>query len=187
MNYEKELLEVIERNKRFMTILTAADEIGLPQWYIGAGLIRNTVWDYLHGYDTDSPINDIDLVFFSKSDVGEDGILARLTELVPEKWELKNAATMHIWYKRDLGMEIKPLRNVYDDISCWPEIASCVAIKMVNGKIHISAPWGLDDLFNMIWRRNTKGERVITKSDFLVRLEKKNISEKYPRVKIFYN
>ncbi|MDP3487559.1 MAG: nucleotidyltransferase family protein, partial [Bacillota bacterium] len=81
---DKRLREIIRQDCRLMTILQAAQEVNLPEWYIGAGVIRNTVWDYLHGYPGKSPLRDIDLAYFDSSDLSDrmgkeaESVLAKL-------------------------------------------------------------------------------------------------------------
>ena len=41
--------------------------VDLPDWFVGAGAIRNTVWDYLHGYTVPTPLADVDVAFLGRS------------------------------------------------------------------------------------------------------------------------
>nr|WP_232442200.1 nucleotidyltransferase family protein [Burkholderia ubonensis] len=43
--------------------------MGLKSWCIGAGAIRNLVWDSLHGYVTPARPADVDLAYFDPSDL----------------------------------------------------------------------------------------------------------------------
>src|SRR5436190_1369760 len=43
--------------------LEAAREVDAPDWLIGAGVLRDLVWDHVHGRDP-APPKDVDLVFF---------------------------------------------------------------------------------------------------------------------------
>ena len=47
-----------------MSVLRQAAQLQLPDWCIGAGFVRNLVWDKLHGYSRATPYNDIDLIYF---------------------------------------------------------------------------------------------------------------------------
>ena len=63
-DYSSQLKEIIRKEKWLMNLLVSVRELGLPDWYLAAGVIRNTVWDVLHGYKKHTPLNDIDVVYF---------------------------------------------------------------------------------------------------------------------------
>ena len=60
-NLQKKLINIIKREDWLMDILKKARDLNLPDWYIGAGAIRNTVWNHLHGESGIQPIGDIDV------------------------------------------------------------------------------------------------------------------------------
>src|SRR5437588_3013086 len=67
--------------------LEAAREVGAPDWRIGAGAIRDVVWDHLHGIREPMPPKDIDLVFFYAAQLEEEReaqCLALLRKEAPE-------------------------------------------------------------------------------------------------------
>jgi hypothetical protein len=72
--------------------LRIVQQLALPDCYIAAGFIRNLVWDSLHTINT--PLNDIDVVFFDKTDV--DNIVSikitdQLNKRYPDiNWQVKN-------------------------------------------------------------------------------------------------
>jgi hypothetical protein len=57
---ETQLLTILGEHTWFMAALDAVSDLGLPQWCIGAGVIRNIVFDYLDGGST-KPIRDVDV------------------------------------------------------------------------------------------------------------------------------
>ena len=59
---EKDILDLIKRDKWMMDILRVAEKLNLPDWIIGAGFIRNKVWDYLQGYNK-SRVDTVDIDF----------------------------------------------------------------------------------------------------------------------------
>ncbi|MEO1142771.1 MAG: nucleotidyltransferase family protein, partial [Pseudomonadota bacterium] len=83
-----------------METLQAARGIGLPDWAIGAGFIRNAVWDHLHGYDKITPLADIDVLYFEPSDLSKErelDIEAILKAILPDRpWSVRNQARMHL-------------------------------------------------------------------------------------------
>ena len=51
-----------------MACLWAARELALPDWALGAGFVRNLIWDHLHHKAVPTPLNDIDLIYLDKTD-----------------------------------------------------------------------------------------------------------------------
>ncbi|HWR06766.1 hypothetical protein [Sporomusa sp.] len=48
--YEQKLHDILYSNDWFMLVLRASRQCNPPGWFVGAGVIRNIVWDYLHNY-----------------------------------------------------------------------------------------------------------------------------------------
>ncbi len=51
-----------------MDCLRAARELALPDWALGAGFVRNLIWDHLHHKAEPTPLNDIDLIYLDNAD-----------------------------------------------------------------------------------------------------------------------
>ena len=60
---------ILRSNAWLMSVLHAARAVDLPDWFVGAGAIRNTVWDYLHAYTVPAPLADVDVAFFDPQDL----------------------------------------------------------------------------------------------------------------------
>lgn len=150
MEYRNELISIIEEDKLLIEILTIVKNLNLNDCWIGAGFIRNKVWDVLHNQKT-TEFNDIDVVFFDETNTSmnlESEIEQQLTKINPNlKWSVKNQARMHI---RNSHSQYSNTENA---ISYWPETATAVAARLnVNDEIEILAPYGLNDLFHLIIR-----------------------------------
>ena len=52
-----------------MPALTAVRELNLESRCIGAGAVRNLVWDSLHGYAQPSALSDVDVAYFDASNL----------------------------------------------------------------------------------------------------------------------
>jgi hypothetical protein len=63
------LQRIFLANGWFMSLLRAARAVDLPDWFVGAGVIRNIVWDHLLGYAIPTPPADVDVVFFDPHDL----------------------------------------------------------------------------------------------------------------------
>ena len=65
----KNLEDILKLNSSIQTILERAQELNMPNWYLGAGGVAQTVWNVLHGFDPENGIKDYDLVYFDDSDL----------------------------------------------------------------------------------------------------------------------
>lgn len=119
---------------------------GLSDCWIGAGFVRDAVWEYLHGYPKTPPRGDVDVVWFAGHQSHEDDDLSIeqwLCRELPElQWSVKNQARMH------MRNGDEPYTSVADAMRHWPETATAVAVRLEPcGSIKANAPFGLDDLF----------------------------------------
>ena len=66
-------------------------------------------------------------------------------------WSVKNQARMHI------RNGDAPYRSVADAMRYWPETATAVAVRLAEqGELEIVAPFGLEDLFELVLRPTPK-------------------------------
>jgi hypothetical protein len=139
-------------------VLDVASALGLPDSWIGAGFVRNAVWDHLHGRPPSPLTRDVDVIWYdlARTDPAEDRkIEAALRVAEPSiAWSVKNQARMHT-RNGDL-----PYASVTEAMRCWPETATAVAVRRhgFNG-CEIAAPFGLDDLLSMILRPTPRFSR----------------------------
>lgn len=64
----------------------------------------------------------------------------------------------------------------------WPETATAVAVRLRHDdSLHVVAPYGLDDLFNLVCRRNPA---IVTREQFQRRVQNKQIAKRWPRVRV---
>src|SRR5258708_2461598 len=186
MERKEEFLNIIRQDQELMSILKIAEKAHLPNWYIGAGIVRNSVWDYLHNKTEKTPIRDIDLVYFSDEEINEDKARKYLEENLPQvEWDFKNSKHVHEWYKKKKGLSREPLNSSEEDIDNWPETSTCIGLRLSGKDILIYAPYGIDDLMDMIFRRNKTGDGI-TEEVFNWRVEHKKIAERWPKAKIIY-
>jgi hypothetical protein len=176
---EQDILDLIEKDEWMMKVLRTASELNLPDWMIGAGFVRNKVWDYLHGYTSiHDTTSDIDLIYFNVEDKKEE-TEKKYDRLLKEKmdvnWSVKNQARMFSINNTE------PYISSEDAISNWVETATAIAVKLQDNKLILIAPHGISDLVNLIirpvplFKNNT--ERIVE------RAEKKQWLKKWPKLK----
>lgn len=132
-------------------LLEIVRSLKLPDCWVGAGFVRNAVWDYLHGRDSSPVSTDVDVIWFdagrctAEKDEALEAVLRGLDPTV--MWSVKNQARMHV----QNGDE--PYLSATDAMRYWPETATAVAVRLrEEGTCEIAAPLGLDDLFELIVR-----------------------------------
>jgi hypothetical protein len=183
---EDQLSALVRSRAWLMQVLRAARACDPPDWVIGAGVVRNLVWDHLHGYSQPTPARDVDLAYFDPLDLRPESERAwedRLRSAMPAvPWEVKNQAAVHLWYAQRFGRGVPPLESVEAAVASWPETATAVGLRLAaDDSLEVIAPFGLTDLFHMILRRNAAR---VSLDEYRRRYTEKRIAERWPRVKI---
>lgn len=158
-----------------MDLLLAVSSLNLPDCYIAAGFVRNLIWDHLHNFPQ-TPLNDVDVIYFSKEAINEEKHLNLLHSVSPHiKWQLKNQAFMH---ERNFD---SPYRSSIHAMEYWPEIETAIGVKLeANGEIVVESPFNIASIFHGHITHNKKRE----KSVFLNRIEEKRWLELWPNLQV---
>ncbi len=157
-------------------ILRRGHEIELKNWYLTAGCIPTVIWNTINGYELDRFLTDIDIIYFDNEDISEEAEytcqvkMNNLFSNIPYKLDVKNQARVHIWYGLKYGSEIEPYLSSESAIDMWLS-ATAIGVRKERTGYQIYAPYGLDDIFNMVIRPNRK---LITKDHYLEKVEKWN-------------
>lgn len=148
---ESETIQLVENDEWMMSVLGEAQKLNLPNWMIGAGFIRNKVWDHLHDIKRNvADTSDIDLIYFDPVNVSRENdknLSKKMNGVLDLEWEIVNQAYTHEWHNRR-----EPYRSSEEALSEWIETPTCVAVTLENGTPKIIAPHGIDDLVNLIIR-----------------------------------
>lgn len=168
-----------------MHALRAVRSLGLQSWCIGAGAVRNLVWDHLHDYNVPSALADLDVAHFDlTAEVDQDIELQESLNLMESSvpWEVTNQAFVHTWFERYFGYYVQPLQSLEEVVATWPEFATSVGITLSDkDRLDIIAPHGLEDLFAMQIQRNPT--RVSIKA-YRSRVLQKEYARRWPRVSV---
>ncbi|MGL6230533.1 nucleotidyltransferase family protein [Aeromonas rivipollensis] len=124
-----------------MACLWAARELALPDWALGAGFVRNLIWDHLHHKTEPTPLNDIDLIYLDPGDpegAGEREYEDWLAVRVPgQHWEVRNQARMHS------RQQVPPFASSLEALSHWVEVPTCIGVRLLaNDEFEWLAPHG---------------------------------------------
>lgn len=144
---EEDICTLIKKDKQMVEILKIVKSLNLNDWWIGAGFVRNKVWNHLHNFK-DELVSDIDVIYFDKTNIEEcteKEIEEKLKHLSPElPWSVKNQARMHI------RNNDKEYASSVSALSRWPETATSIAVTLnENNEIILAAPHGINDLVNL--------------------------------------
>ncbi len=186
---EKDIITLLEEDEEMMEILRSVRSLHLPDCWVGGGVIRSRVWDYLHNYPTPTPIPDVDVVYFDNNDFTSDEIHSDSTKseknaedslrtMMPHvAWEVVNQARMHVFHNRH------PYHNSTEAMKDWVETATGIGARLLEDEtIEIAAPWGIEDLTHCILRPvSSSPERM---KEFYRRIEKKQWMTKWPKLKV---
>jgi uncharacterized protein len=150
----------LHQNPSLSEMLECFDKIALPDAWLVAGSIAQTVWNLVCGQPAEVGIKDVDLVYFDRDDLSREIEAAheeRLRDLfgqLPVRLDVKNKARVHLWYAAKFGYPIAPYSSSADAIATFPTTATAVGVCRRGGKFDCCAPFGLDDLFGLIVRPN---------------------------------
>lgn len=146
-----EIAEFLERQPPIMSVLMQVDALTMEDCWVGAGFIRNAVWNHLHGLPVDpTDGSDVDVVYHDPRDTSRERDAAIEKRLFAKRgdipWSVHNQARMH-----DRNADA-PYRNTEDAISHWPETATAIAARLRGRFVEVIAPHGVRDLVELIVR-----------------------------------
>jgi hypothetical protein len=176
-----DIADFIAHNPRMMRCLAVLAAHGPAGAWIGAGFVRNAVWDHLSGKDTEAlPPADLDVVFHDPviATAEHDArIEAALCAAAPDlPWSVRNQARMH---ERNGH---RPYHDVTDALAHWVETATAIAARLGPQGVEILAPFGVDDVLDMIVR---PVPAYRSKPEVLcARLEAKGWLMRWPRLRV---
>jgi len=141
-------------NRHNRAILARWPELALPDGWLVAGCLFQTVWNLQAGRAPEADIKDYDLFYFDATDLGEDAeqrVQARVDAVLGDLGvtvEASNQARVHLWYEAYFGQPYpRALRNSREGIERFLVPCTCVGIRPAQAAQEVCAPYGLDDLY----------------------------------------
>lgn len=130
-------------------ILSRWRRLDLPDSWLVAGCLFQTVWNLRAGTKPESGIKDYDIFYFDPSDLSEaaeaeaqahaESVLDDLGVTV----EVANQARVHLWYPGYFGRPYAPLASAEDGIGRFLVQETCVGVR----PRQCHAPYGLTGLY----------------------------------------
>lgn len=180
MNDGEDVARLLASTPVLHALLREVGALQLPQGCIAAGLVRNAVWDALHGrVPSLHPRSDVDVIYFDPERLApeheaelEATLHARCPDVV---WQVRNQARMH------LRNGDPPYRGCCDALRFFPEVATAISARLVDGAIVVDAPLGLSDLFDLIVRPTP---HFASRLDvYRARIASKDWAQRWPRLR----
>lgn len=146
-------IEDILRNRNNREILARWERLALPDGWLVAGCLFQTVWNLRSGFDTAAHIKDYDLFYFDAADLSEDGeaaVQARVDAVLRDLGitaEAKNQARVHLWYEDWFGHPYPALGGSRDGIDRFLIPATCAGVRPAQGGWELYVPNGLPLLY----------------------------------------
>jgi uncharacterized protein len=153
-------IKAVLQNRANQLILERLPALGLPDTWLVAGSLLQTVYNVLTGRPPDYGIKDYDVFYFDEdtSWEAEDAIIRRVTALFSDLGvavEARNQARVHLWYPGKFGIPYPPLRCCTESIDRFQAVASQIGLRPAQGRSYeVYAPRGLDDLATLTVRPN---------------------------------
>ena len=178
---EQDIKDLVLKDEWMMKVLRAAEVLELPDWWIGAGFLRNKVWDALEGLETGKS-RDVDLVYFNPDDAQAETDWDYDEYMKKEypfaDWEVRNQVRMHYVNNAE------PYTSTADGISNWVETATCVAVRLKGDEPELLFCHGTSDLLGLVARPIEAFRTLELLPVFRKRVAEKKWRERWPHLQV---
>jgi hypothetical protein len=147
-------------NHNNRAILDRLADLNLPDAWLVAGCLFQTVWNLRSGRPPESGIKDYDIFYFDGSDLttaAEEAVQARVDDCFSDLGiaiEIKNQARVHIWYPSYFERPYAPLYSSREGIERFLVRCTCVGVRPTGPELQLYAPYGLDHLYEGVLMPN---------------------------------
>ena len=154
-------LTYVLRNSKNRALLERLPELALPDNYLVAGCLFQSVWNGLSGFPPEYGIADYDVFYNDPTDLSwdaEDAVIRRCADAFADievEIQVRNQARVHLWYEQRFGVPCPPIQSSREAIDTFPNQSSCFGVcQRPDGTFDVYAPFGFADLFDMVLRPN---------------------------------
>lgn len=149
-------ISIIKKNEDLMLILDYIYNLKLPNFYIAAGSIFQTIWNYYDNKPLNYGIKDIDIIYYDSNNLSKDDeeqlenkIINHFKQMnINYEFDVHNEARMHLWKKENENKNINQYKNSEDAIDKWIATVHSIGVTKENNEIKVYAPYGLSDIFS---------------------------------------
>ena len=177
------LHEILKYNAILYEIIKDSPKLCMENYYIGAGCINQTIWNYQNGNAPMLGINDVDFIYYDEdlSYESESEVINKVQDMfqhLPIEIDIKNQARVHLWYKEHFGYALEPLLSIQSAVNIWLPVTA-IGVRLMDETLEVYAPYGLNDIFTQTVRPN---KIQIPKEYYETKVKK--WSELWPNLKI---
>lgn len=150
----EKFISIIKQNKDLMLILDYIQSLNLPNFYIAAGAVFQTIWNYYDNNPLNYNIKDIDIIYYDSNNLSKEDEkkleynISQYFKDMNYEFDVHNEARMHLWKKENENKNIDQYKNSEDAIDQWIATVHAIGITKKNNNIEIYAPYGLSDIFS---------------------------------------
>ena len=149
-------ISILKKNTDLINVLDYIETLKLPNYYIAAGSVFQTIWNYYDKKDLNYNIKDIDVIYYDNTDLSVNrdieyyNLINEFCKNKGYKYEIdvSNEARMHLWKKEKFNIDVEPYKCSEDAIDKWIATVHAIGITKENGEIKIYAPYGLSDIYS---------------------------------------
>lgn len=156
----EQFLDIVLGSQIIRVLTDRLAELELPDCYLAAGSLCQTVWNHVSGFPPDHGITDYDVLYCDLDDLsweGEDRIIRRCVSDFADLGvdvQVRNQARVHLWYPEKFGLPRQPLRSTREGIDNFLHCCSALGLRKTPGGYDVYAPFGFNDVFGMVVRPN---------------------------------
>jgi hypothetical protein len=172
-------------NRFNKAILDRWTRLALPDGWLVAGCLFQTVWNLRSGAAAEARIKDYDLFYFDGADLSEDAeqrVQARIDDVLGDLGivaEAKNQARVHLWYPEHFGHAYPQLHSSKEGIDRFLIPATCVGLRPSEGGWELHAPHGLPLLYEGVLAPNP-----LTDHRALFEVKARSYRDRWPWLKV---
>ena len=182
----RDFLAQVRANPVNAALLDRLPALKLPDCWLVAGCLFETIWNVQTGRPPTEHIDDYDVFYFDGADLSyeaEDRVIKRAALALSDlgaRIEVKNQARVHLWYRQRFRHDYPQLTSSVDGIDRFLVECTCVAIRCTAGHPRVVyATYGLDDMHAGLLRPN-----VLNRNDKLFAQKSANYQRRWPWLRV---
>ena len=164
---ETRLIDIVRADPALMRVLTTVRGLDLPDWRLFSGAVYQGVWNARTGRPVGYGVKDYDIGYFDPDtswdaeDVFIKRTAAAFDEPLKSLVEVRNQARVHLWFGDHFNEPYEPLTHTDEALSRFVAPTFAVGVRLeAEGAISVAAPFGLQDVFDMVIRPNPNRPRA---------------------------